>query len=409
MIYSHGAGTAWLTGTGALKSAILSKAGANELLSVMQNLNDGQYERHQVEVNMYVNGVYSNTIPSNFKTVKYDANGGQIAQGDGNTYTMRYDSSKEVDHIKATNGSEIFLGWYTADDEWMPKLTKDCAGKILYAHWQADYSGTTAPAANYTVTEKELVSTKAYTDPDTKAATLSAKASGTVQIDNDFKSDFTATLRSIALGNATPGNIGEHAGRGMSYADTGKAAIISILASVLQTADIAVLGIAGAAGLWMSGRDTLRMKTESLRSSSPAQRLRLAAKKPTSTMPKIISIWERMWRKSMGSMFCVSACKITAVALSAEVLRRKSAACGGISPRRGGRKPSAPGISGGCGRAVRSGEWKFQVPICQYKMCVPVQPKAEARASRAGIRCRAPCAGCSSRGCRRSSPRRLST
>lgn len=186
VIYSHGAGTAWLTGTGALKSAILSKAGANELLSVMQNLNDGQYERHQVEVNMYVNGVYSNTIPSNFKTVKYDANGGQIAQGDGNTYTMRYDSSKEVDHIKATNGSEIFLGWYTADDEWMPKLTKDCAGKILYAHWQADYSGTTAPAANYTVTEKKLVSTKVYTDPDTKAATLSAKASGTVQIDNDF-------------------------------------------------------------------------------------------------------------------------------------------------------------------------------------------------------------------------------
>ena len=105
VIYSHGAGTAWLTGTGALKSAILSKAGANELLSVMQNLNDGQYERHQVEVNMYVNGVYSNTIPSNFKTVKYDANGGQIAQGDGNTYAMRYDSSKEVDHIKATNGS----------------------------------------------------------------------------------------------------------------------------------------------------------------------------------------------------------------------------------------------------------------------------------------------------------------
>ena len=74
-------------------------------------------------------------------------------------------------------------------------------------------------------------------------------------IGGDFKSDFTATLRSIALGNATPGNIGEHAGRGMSYADTGKAAIISILASVLQTADIAVLGIAGAAGLWMSGRD----------------------------------------------------------------------------------------------------------------------------------------------------------
>ena len=37
VVFSHGAGTAWLTGTGALKSAIISKAGANELLNIMQN------------------------------------------------------------------------------------------------------------------------------------------------------------------------------------------------------------------------------------------------------------------------------------------------------------------------------------------------------------------------------------
>ena len=186
VVFSHGAGTAWLTGTGALKSAIVSKAGANELLNIMQNLNDNMYTRHQVEVNMYVNGVYSNTIPSNFKTVKYDANGGQIAQGDGTTYTMRYDSSKSVDHISATNGSKIFMGWYTIDGQWMPKLTADCAGKVLYANWQDDYSGSTYPAADYTVSVSDLVSTTVYATPSTKASTLSTKASGTVQIDNEY-------------------------------------------------------------------------------------------------------------------------------------------------------------------------------------------------------------------------------
>ena len=50
----------------------------------------------------------------------YDANGGKIAQGDGNTYTMQFDADKTVDHIKATNGSQILLGWYTAGGEWMP-------------------------------------------------------------------------------------------------------------------------------------------------------------------------------------------------------------------------------------------------------------------------------------------------
>ena len=79
VVFSHGYGTSWMSGTGALKTAIVSKAGVNEMLNVMKSLNDKQYNRHQVEVNMYCNGKYSNTIPSNFAKVTYDANGGKIA------------------------------------------------------------------------------------------------------------------------------------------------------------------------------------------------------------------------------------------------------------------------------------------------------------------------------------------
>ena len=47
VVYSHVAGTAWLSGTGTLKSAIVSKAGATELLNVLDNL-EGNIDRNPV-------------------------------------------------------------------------------------------------------------------------------------------------------------------------------------------------------------------------------------------------------------------------------------------------------------------------------------------------------------------------
>ena len=191
VVFSHGAGTAWMSGTGALKSAIVSKAGTNELLNVMQGLGDGKYARHQVEVNMYVNGKYSNTIPSSYANVTYDANGGRIAQNDGETYTMRFDSSVTADHITATNGSKVLLGWYTeaSGGEWMPKLNADCAGITLYAHWQE--STSIAEDAYYTLKTSQLVSTTVYVSAETKPTEMKdengkvVKVSGEVTITKD--------------------------------------------------------------------------------------------------------------------------------------------------------------------------------------------------------------------------------
>lgn len=57
--------------------------------------------------------------------------------------------------------------------------------------------------------------------------------------------DLLATLRSIALGNSTPLNLGEHVGRGMTYARHRMATILSVLSSVVQTAAILLLGFGG--------------------------------------------------------------------------------------------------------------------------------------------------------------------
>lgn len=66
--------------------------------------------------------------------------------------------------------------------------------------------------------------------------------------------DVAASLRAISLGNATPGNVGEHVGRCAAYADKRRAAVASVAASALQTAVIAMLGMAACALLSSGGR-----------------------------------------------------------------------------------------------------------------------------------------------------------
>lgn len=73
-----------------------------------------------------------------------------------------------------------------------------------------------------------------------------------------LRSDFLATLRSIALGNSTPMNVGEHAGRGMSYPRRRLAALVSVMASVVQTAAIVLLGLAGGAAVRRAGMEIPR-------------------------------------------------------------------------------------------------------------------------------------------------------
>ena len=207
VVYTHGAGTAWLSGTGALKSAIVSKAGTNELLNVMSSLKDGQYARHQVEVNMYVNGIYSNVIPTQYKTVKYDVNtddpNAKIAAGNGSTYTMRFDSSKTISHVTASRPGYKFLGWYTEpfDGRLMPKLNVACVDDsinprengqyTLYAYWQ-DTSDTHGVAVVYPMLASDLVSTTVYVRPEEGSDAMkdsdgkTVTVSGSIEITQDY-------------------------------------------------------------------------------------------------------------------------------------------------------------------------------------------------------------------------------
>ena len=76
VVFSYNAGTGWMNGNGVLKSVIINKGTSTEMLNAM-NLwtNNASLSRRKVEVNMYMNGIYSNTTPDRYSFVEYDPKG----------------------------------------------------------------------------------------------------------------------------------------------------------------------------------------------------------------------------------------------------------------------------------------------------------------------------------------------
>lgn len=169
VVFSYNAGTGWMDGNGVIKSVIINKGTANEMLNAMAKwTNNADLSRREVEVNMYINGVYSNTAPSNYGYVIYDPKGGSMPQQDYDRinaqYTFHYDLYKEVNHpVTPTRAGYRFLGWYrdssTGGWAWVPKLNVRCDGKTMVALWQ---DGQSPVAVSYQLHENSLASKKGY-------------------------------------------------------------------------------------------------------------------------------------------------------------------------------------------------------------------------------------------------------
>ena len=163
VVFSYNAGTEWMDGKGVLKSVIINKGTANEMLNAM-NLwtNNADLSRRKVEVNMYMNGIYSNATPSSYGWVKYDANGGVMPQdNDSGNYVIHYDITNSINHpaVPTKKGAK-FLGWYENDGMvWVPTLTSSQNGKVLKARWQTNNN---AEKVDYQLHKDHLASTKVY-------------------------------------------------------------------------------------------------------------------------------------------------------------------------------------------------------------------------------------------------------
>jgi len=198
VVFSYNAGTGWMNGNGNLKSVIINKGSANELLNAMVlwskesgNGNTTDLTRRKVEVNMYVNGIYSNTAPSSYGSVTYDPNGGSMPQvgfQEAGKYIYQYDIYNEMDHpVVPTRAGRKFLGWYSTRSNggkaWAPTLTSACDGKILTALWQ---DGSDAVVVDYSMHRSYLASSQVYRNvTDENASETLTKAFSEYREDSD--------------------------------------------------------------------------------------------------------------------------------------------------------------------------------------------------------------------------------
>lgn len=148
VLFSFENGTAWTTGTGAFKQAVVKGMTSHDFLTAICNFKSdiSDDNRRMVEANMYLNGVYSSARPSNFIRVSYDAGEmsvfGEMQQGQLAANAIQYydASSYPAPHLVPTINGGIFLGWYAANENGdmvlVSNLDSSCHGITLVAGWQ---------------------------------------------------------------------------------------------------------------------------------------------------------------------------------------------------------------------------------------------------------------------------------
>ncbi len=140
--FSYNMGPGWITDTSSnIWAKVVSGATGNDIIDALSRWCKAGGSVHSVllrrrlsESRMYIEGVYSHSVPENYCYVLYSGNGGsttQSAQG------YNPDMPNATPRCVATYGNYTFAGWYTSPTggEKVEVLTQAHKGKTLYAHW----------------------------------------------------------------------------------------------------------------------------------------------------------------------------------------------------------------------------------------------------------------------------------
>lgn len=138
--FSYNMGTGWITNGQNILQTIISDSSDNDVIDAFSRwcsaggaVQDFLIRRRLSEANMYLNGEYSRTAPSNYCYVIYDANGGTRSQS-----VQGYDSKQDAEpKAVAVYNGYTFTGWYTAQvgGKKVESLKAKHSGMTLYAHW----------------------------------------------------------------------------------------------------------------------------------------------------------------------------------------------------------------------------------------------------------------------------------
>ena len=198
VVLTYDVGTSWLSGSGALKSAVKNGLTGNAFLNAIgqtSGYNSGvtdwtitAEQRRMIEANMYLNGAYSNIAPSNYTYVDYVLEEGTMAEGTNGRYRQYFDENKSaVPAPVPTLKNKIFLGWYMIEggnETWVPYLTT--SQRTLYARWQAPGIAYTEAKEVYNWRNKaELASTLIFDNPK-DANVIGTQIDANVILDRDY-------------------------------------------------------------------------------------------------------------------------------------------------------------------------------------------------------------------------------
>ena len=150
--FSYNCGAGWTTKETTIRKAVIEGWTGNDFIFALGewctaagNINTGLVRRRMREANMYLNGVYSMTVPETYTYVLYD-----VGSGMSTSRIQVYDSAKPATFkAVATWEGLVFDGWYTAPyaGEKVEKLDAAIGGEWLYAHWRAG-DGEDVPQGN---------------------------------------------------------------------------------------------------------------------------------------------------------------------------------------------------------------------------------------------------------------------
>ena len=140
--FSYNCGAAWTNRDTTILKAVVEGWSGNDFIFALGewctaagNVNIGLVRRRMREANMYLNGVYSMSIPETYTYVLYDAGSGMCT-----SRIQVFDSAKPAAFkaVATWDGLE-FDGWYTEPygGKKVEQLSEAVAGEWLYAHWRA--------------------------------------------------------------------------------------------------------------------------------------------------------------------------------------------------------------------------------------------------------------------------------
>ena len=159
--FSYNVGCNWMYGNNMLmtKAVAEGQVGNDFLYAIsrwcivtqngVRKVNQSLLNRRLIEANMYLNGVYKNSVPSNYRYVMYEDN---MEDCVNSTRIQGYDNSvTDVLRAVPSKAGYVFLGWYTKAEggQWVTHVGPDTTVKNLYAHWQLGTDGTAGVAAEY--------------------------------------------------------------------------------------------------------------------------------------------------------------------------------------------------------------------------------------------------------------------